>query len=134
LKGAYLLIIGVNRDSRIKVGSLGLINFKKGIYVYVGSAMGGLEQRISRHLRSNKKTFWHIDYLLKNRNAKIIKVFYKESNEKEECKIARRISKFGEPVMNFGSSDCKCESHLFRIKNPRVLDSLNFSEYDKNKY
>jgi len=79
MKGSYILLIKLLKDSEIKVGSLGTISFKKGFYVYVGSAMGGLEQRINRHLRKNKKTFWHIDYLLNNRGAKIIKVFYKES-------------------------------------------------------
>lgn len=133
MKGSYILLIKLLKDSEIKVGSLGTISFKKGFYVYVGSAMGGLEQRINRHLRKNKKTFWHIDYLLNNRGAKIIKVFYKESEEKEECNIAGKVSKLGEHILGFGCSDCRCESHLFRIKNPKVLESLNFSEYNKSK-
>ena len=133
MKGSYLLLMEVSKDSKIKVGSLDMVNFKKGFYVYVGSAMGGIEQRVSRHLRKDKKIFWHIDYLLTNKNVRIEKVLYKESEDKEECKVAKKISKLGEPILGFGCSDCKCESHLFRIKNPRDLDPLNFSEYNQSK-
>ena len=64
IKGSYLLIIKLQDDKKILVGKLGKIAFKKGYYVYVGSAMNGLEQRLQRHLRSQKKFHWHIDYLL----------------------------------------------------------------------
>ena len=37
MKGIYVLIILVE-DTCLKVGSLGIIDFQKGLYAYVGSA------------------------------------------------------------------------------------------------
>ena len=68
MKGSYCLIINVEKDTKIKIGKkLGIINFKKGCYVYVGSAMNSLESRVKRHLSDNKKKHWHIDYLTKQK-------------------------------------------------------------------
>ena len=64
LKGTYCLIIQLKKDSRIEIGKLGLLNFDKGYYVYVGSALNSLEARLERHLKTEKKLFWHVDYLL----------------------------------------------------------------------
>lgn len=123
MKGAYCLIIELKKHSSIKIGVLGTINFKKGLYCYVGSALNNLEKRVQRHLNSNKKLHWHIDYLLSNKNTSIKKVFYKQSNKKEECKIARFVSKnsMGQ-IENFGCSDCNCKSHLFMIKKYNFLE------------
>lgn len=75
---SYCLIINIKKDTEIKIGKkLGFINFKKGCYVYVGSAMNCLESRVKRHLSDNKKKHWHIDYLLLNKNSKIEKSIYK---------------------------------------------------------
>ena len=111
MKGSYCLIIKVKKGEEIGIGKLGLIHFKPGYYVYVGSAMNGLEKRINRHIRQNKKLFWHIDYLLANKNVEIVDVKKRESDFKEECKIASRMN--DKWIKGFGSSDCKCESHLF---------------------
>lgn len=55
MKGCYCLIIYVKRKSQIKVGKkLGVIEFKKGIYVYIWSAMNSLESRLNRHKRQQK--------------------------------------------------------------------------------
>ena len=45
LKGTYCLIIHLRKDTSIEVGKRGLINFSKGYYVYVGSALNSLESR-----------------------------------------------------------------------------------------
>ena len=63
-KGTYLLVIEVKEIQQISIGKRPLINFRKGIYIYVGRAKNGLQGRIKRHLRNEKKAFWHIDYLL----------------------------------------------------------------------
>ncbi|MGF3585356.1 MAG: GIY-YIG nuclease family protein [Thermoplasmatota archaeon] len=111
MKGSYILVIELKEDKIIQIGKLGKIFFKKGFYIYVGSALNGLEQRINRHLRKTKKKHWHIDYLLKY--AKIIDVFYKESGKREECKIAEILGKQLVAIHHFGCSDCRCKSHLF---------------------
>lgn len=128
MKGTYLLIINIKKPVIIKIGLLGKIKFDKGDYVYVGSAMNNLEKRIKRHLKKSKdkKKYWHIDYLLANKNVKIIRVLKKESNKKQECEIARKIVKIGQAIKNFGSSDCKCKSHLFEIKNLKPIFKQTF--------
>jgi Uri superfamily endonuclease len=121
LQGIYVLIIQVTKDINLNIGALGKIAFTKGLYAYVGSAQTNLEQRIKRHLRKEKRRFWHIDYLLDNPAAKITKVLFKKANKTEECKTAKIISKKAKPIPNFGSSDCNCKSHLYHIKNYTLL-------------
>ena len=122
MKGAYLLVIEVSKPIKLKIGKLGVKEFPKGIYIYVGSAMNNLEKRIERHMRKNKKLFWHIDYLLSDSNVKIKEVYVKESEKKEECEIAKIISKLGTPVLGFGSSDCKCNAHLFKLSANKLKE------------
>ena len=121
LKGIYVLIIQVDNDINLKIGALSRIAFTKGLYAYVGSAQTNLEQRIKRHLRKEKRKFWHIDYLLDNNAAKIIEVLFKKANKTEECKTAKSISERSKPIDGFGCSDCNCKSHLFRIEDYRFL-------------
>ncbi|MCD5426048.1 MAG: GIY-YIG nuclease family protein [Methanosarcinaceae archaeon] len=111
MKGTYLLLIGHSKDSNIKVGALGEIEFKAGYYIYVGSALNGLKPRLSRHARQKKKLHWHIDYLLLH--GIIIKMFYIAQDSKLECKVGNELFKNFNHILNFGSSDCKCKSHLF---------------------
>ena len=131
MRGIYILILKLNKNIKLEVGRLGGINFTKGLYAYVGSAMNGIENRVKRHFSDNKKIYWHIDYLLKNKSIKIKAVLYKKANKKEECKIAKKLNKAGVLIPNFGSSDCKCKSHLFKIKNLKIISKLKFKEYKK---
>jgi Uri superfamily endonuclease len=121
LKGIYVLIIQVNEDIKVDVGALGRVTFTKGVYAYVGSAQINMKQRINRHLKSEKRKFWHIDYLLDNATVKIVNVFFKEADKAEECKTAKTIGERNEPVVGFGCSDCNCKSHLFHIENYRFI-------------
>lgn len=114
MKGCYCLTIHLKNAKKIKVGKLGMINFKKGYYVYVGSAMNSLESRINRHLSEDKKLHWHIDYLLKK--AEITCIIYNE-NKKVECELSQFLKTKTDGVKNFGCSDCECESHLYYFKN-----------------
>ena len=122
MKGTYLLVIELNKDLRIDIGKLGSIEFKSGFYIYVGSALNGLEQRIHRHLRKQKKLHWHIDYLLQP--ARIIDIFYKEGSVKEECDIARILSRQFSSIPGFGCSDCNCKTHLFYGFKKEILSSI----------
>ena len=136
MKGSYVLVIYLEKNSKIKVGKKTTINFLQDHYAYIGSALNGLEQRIERHLRDNKKFFWNIDYFLKY--AKITNIFYKENSKKEECDIAEYFNKRLKNVQKFGCSDCKCKSHLFygplkEIK--KILLGYNMKKYTiKSKY
>ena len=59
LEATYILVINVSEDLKIRVGRLGEESFKKGNYIYIGSARGCLETRLQRHLRKEKRIFWH---------------------------------------------------------------------------
>jgi Uri superfamily endonuclease len=116
-----VLIIQVDENVDVNVGALGKLTFEKGMYAYVGSAQAHLEQRIKRHLGKEKRLFWHIDYLLNDSVARIVKVLYKQADKTEECNLAKAISEIGKPVDGFGCSDCSCKSHLFHIGDYRFL-------------
>ena len=111
MKGSYILVIELTEDREISAGKLGIINFSNGYYAYVGSALGGLQSRINRHLRQNKKIHWHIDYLLKE--AYIRQIITCRTDKRIECKIAQILGSRFNSIYGFGSSDCRCRSHLF---------------------
>lgn len=119
MKGSYILVIKLKENKTLRIGKLGKIYFKKGFYLYVGSALNSLEKRIQRHLKKDKKTHWHIDYLLQH--AKIINVFYKENNKREECNIVKKLDKKVSSITGFGCSDCKCGSHLFYSSKNNIM-------------
>lgn len=133
MKGSYILIIELKKNKNIRVGKLGEINFMKGFYAYVGSALNNLEKRIKRHLKKDKKLRWHIDYLLKH--AEIKEIYYRENIFKEECNIASYFNslKF---IEKFGSSDCKCKSHLFYSEDiedfKKIINKLGMKYLNKN--
>ena len=115
--GIYTLIIKLSNKREIKVGRLGTFVFPKGYYVYTGSAQNGLEKRINRHLSSEKKLHWHIDYLLCY--AKVIKVV-RYVGRKDECKLNSVTGKSAgatQIVKKFGSSDCNCVTHLYYFED-----------------
>ncbi|MBI4288853.1 MAG: GIY-YIG nuclease family protein [Chloroflexi bacterium] len=84
-----------------------------GLYLYVGSALNGVEQRVARHLSAGKRRHWHIDYLLGA--GWVRQVWVMPCREKVECVVASRLAEKFEAVSGFGSSDCRCRSHLFRV-------------------
>jgi Uri superfamily endonuclease len=114
----------------LTIGALGKINFNKGFYLYVGSAMGNygsstLLNRVKRHLldKKEKRIHWHIDYLLADIHSKIFKIYLIPSAESLECTIAQQLSKIcGSSIKRFGSSDCTCSSHLFYLKSLDQFD------------
>ncbi|MCD7781159.1 MAG: GIY-YIG nuclease family protein [Methanosphaera sp.] len=113
-KGNYCLIINVTKDGTIKVGSKGFIDFHRGYYVYVGSALNSLSKRIKRHISSDKKKHWHVDYLLLDKNTKIEEVIYTHCTNKIECEVSLYINKkVDNYIESFGCSDCDCKSHLY---------------------
>jgi len=112
------LLIHVPYDIQLSIGALGDLKLGAGYYAYVGSALGGLEARVQRHVGENKKIHWHIDHLLTR--GRVIDAIQGETTERKECAVARELAKHLKPIAGFGSSDCKCESHLFY--------SLDFNE------
>ena len=126
------MVIKISEDLKIRVGRLGEVSFKEGDYIYIGSAKGCLEARLRRHLKKDKKIYWHIDYLLKSKKTKILQIWI--IDKKMECQTAEVFCQ--DPTTEiikkgFGSSDCKCLSHFFYIKNKerteKILKEIGFS-------
>ena len=125
--GVYVLIFELKKCGSYNIGKLGILDFPAGYYCYIGSALNSLEARIERHLRQEKKLHWHIDYLLKE--AAVVSVVYTEINKglrvrqtlREECRLARHFLSYFDHIKSFGSSDCRCPSHLVYSKKEPIL-------------
>jgi len=111
-RGSYLLILNLKRDRKIDVGKLGRVHFRKGFYIYVGSAMANLSKRMERHRHLRKRHHWHIDEL--RAVAEFHSVLAIRSSQRLECEVAKGMSEIAEwSVPRFGSTDCSCDTHLF---------------------
>jgi sugar fermentation stimulation protein A len=112
-KGSYLMIFYNDFPFKKEIGALGEREFKKGYYVYVGSALNALDQRIKRHLRRNKKIRWHLDYISPV-EMKIEKVYPIRRHDRIEEKLARSLLEICDGfIRGFGASDSNVPSHLF---------------------
>jgi len=111
----------LDTERKINTGRLGDLNFPSGFYIYVGSALGGFKSRIKRHLSKGKTLKWHIDYFLNE--ARILQIVLCITEKPLECVLAQALSEDLLPVPRFGSSDCKCKSHLYFSDNERDLNS-----------
>jgi len=114
--GVYCLLVELSKPRRIKTGALGWRLYTPGLYVYVGSAQKALFARLARHLTEKKTRKWHIDYLLSG--AKVRYIIAWNLPKAAECRLARKVSKIKgaqAACSGFGSSDCNCQTHLFRF-------------------
>ncbi|GHV95862.1 hypothetical protein AGMMS50293_21820 [Spirochaetia bacterium] len=125
--GSYLVVLEIAEAAEIAAGSLGTIAFKAGWYVYAGSALKNLTQRLNRHLRKVRKAkHWHLDYLTPF--AKNIDALPIRSCRNLECCLAAALKALGgRGIPRFGCTDCrnsggKCESHLYYFKTNPMKD------------
>ena len=121
-RGAYIIIIRLQKTQRIRIGALGNVAFKEGYYAYVGSALNGLEGRLNRHLSKDKKKHWHIDYLVER--AEVEALVMADTGERIECGLAESFAGEFDRVDGFGSSDCRCIGHLFYNGNREELERM----------
>jgi sugar fermentation stimulation protein A len=114
-RGSYLISLQLAEPATLAVGALGTIDFAAGWYVYAGSAQRGLSARMARHLRKSRKArHWHLDYLTPH--ATSIEAWPVASERNLECALAAALRSIGgREVPGFGSSDCSCSSHLFKL-------------------
>ena len=131
--GVYTLVLFLSREISLKVGALGPRRFLRGYYTYTGSALGlgasSLRHRVLRHLKTKRRRFWHIDYLLDHKTVYLTGLVAGATDTRVECTINRYIKtkENGQLlVSHFGASDCKknCGSHLLYypdIKEGKVL-------------
>ncbi|GAB2572740.1 GIY-YIG nuclease family protein [Gracilibacillus alcaliphilus] len=110
-----------HEQKHLTIGKLGRFDFPKGLYVYVGSAKRNIDSRLKRHMQKEKKLRWHFDYLRPYLQIEEIQTF---SGEEGECQLFHRLlheNGAEMPVKGFGSSDCKCFSHLFYSQEAVIL-------------
>jgi sugar fermentation stimulation protein A len=124
--GSYILILRLRESSTISIGGLGEIKFRKGYYLYVGSARKNLSSRIERHRRMRKKRFWHVDFLRAVAEFHFAVPF--RTQDILECAIARSVSEIAQwEIPRFGSSDCLCFSHLYGMAKDPLQSSAFIS-------
>jgi sugar fermentation stimulation protein A len=126
--GVYIIVLRLTGSSTFGVGALGAVTFKKGWYLYVGSAQKNLQARMQRHRRLEKKLFWHIDYL--RQKAEFCASLPVRGTLVSECGLAAAVAAVAHwQVPSFGCSDCACPSHLFGmpgnpLEEPAFIDML----------
>jgi len=110
-RGSYILLVELPEGRTIAVGSRQDIHFPRGYYAYVGSAMNGFKSRLGHHFKEPRRPHWHIDYLLQK--ASVGGIILLETEERIECTVAQVLNQQFDSIPGFGSSDCRCPSHLF---------------------
>lgn len=133
--GAYAVLFYLINDSQTYMPKYGDVTFKKGFYVYSGSAKKNLIHRVTRHAKKDKKVKWHIDYFSVLESVKTVKTFL--FFDKNECEINFFFYTNGgrSIIKNFGSSDCKngCLSHFLYFKKQPALKSIKEFGYHNGK-
>lgn len=127
-RGLYVLAFELGEDVCVEVGALGEFELPAGQYAYVGSARRYLRQRVERHMRSEKPTRWHIDYLttLTCASPRVALLF--GLDDTTECGLSQMLAEDGRanaPIEGFGASDCtaSCTAHLWQVEDA-LLDEL----------
>ncbi len=134
--GSYLLVLENATRREIPVGKLGLVRFEAGYYVYVGSGMNGVDERVARHRSIMKRHHWHIDRITPA-PMRITRVYIIRSKLRlEDCLVERMERIAPHSIQGFGSSDSRKSSHLFYFPDPPnhhrdfmdlVMDFMTFS-------
>lgn len=115
-RGIYIAVFYLPKKELTHIGKLGLFAFRRGFYVYVGSAQRNLSLRLKKHSKKNKPLWWHIDYI--SIKAEMLGAIVVPGSDKRECKLAEELSGIFElAVPRFGASDCRCSGHLFYTKD-----------------
>ncbi|MGQ4832849.1 MAG: GIY-YIG nuclease family protein [Candidatus Asgardarchaeia archaeon] len=133
MEGAYVLLIKLSE--KISLNYKGSeYELRDGLYIYVGSAIGyknAIEKRVARHIRKDKKVFWHVDRITSIPQSEVLGFFVIMSHDKIECDVSQRLFKSGNlsvPLPRFGASDCKlgCPAHFYYCKNHTYTECIRF--------
>lgn len=121
-----MVVLKCTQAKTIQIGKLASLQIKHGYYVYVGSAMGpgGVLARLRHHSKISKRPHWHLDYLRGETEFDAAYALY--SSERKECEwveIMAKNEQASKPLQGFGSSDCRCVTHLFYFDSSAKITS-----------
>jgi len=117
--GLYQVMFRLDAPHVRRVGALGEHRFPSGHWIYTGSARRALPARVRRHASRQKRLRWHIDYLLPP--GKVVAVRAVADAAAGECELHSALAgSFEEGPLGFGSSDCRCRSHLVYLGGKRL--------------
>jgi Uri superfamily endonuclease len=123
--GTYILLAELGSPGTIEIGKIGSFLFAAGTYAYIGSAFGpgGLAARLSRYASGAGRRHWHIDFLLDQ--GEVVGALVGTDERRRECAWANWTEErtLGN-VPGFGSSDCRCKSHLFFVGNDEKAEEM----------
>ncbi len=132
--GVYILIIRVYEDCIVKTRGGRIFNIRKGLYIYVGSALRGVESRIRRYLNIHRleKPHWHIDYLLSRCRTSIVSILcsslkYYKMIIRAETMLSFTLSsvRYLDPIKGFGSTDIRhVKSNLYYVSHNKSMRRL----------
>jgi len=134
--GGYALILDLEDEVRLSAGKKSFL-LQSSTYVYSGSALNGLKNRVRRHTRTwrqslasgSMKKHWHIDYLLPLATA--MTTVCAQTEFRTECLLVEfLVAKGFTPIKGFGSSDCRrCTGHL--LQSPYTLNAARSASHEK---
>lgn len=127
--GYYALVIRLDKEITVRTRGGRRFLLKPGLYVYIGSARGpgGVKARVERHMRRDKKPFWHIDYVTINPASRIMAVVsVPDPGIDVESRLAAELSEKLVPVKGFGASDKRRDtSHLYHCPGLGVDECID---------
>ncbi len=134
-KGSYLLMFTLDQTLYIDIGKYREVFFQEGNYLYAGSAFGpgGLNARVKRHLSTDKKKKWHLDWI--RPSLSFISGWY-ILGKNLECEWSQKISRMDGvfiPLFKMGASDCKqgCPAHFLGLSKgltPQDVEQIILTE------
>ncbi len=127
--GTYVLWFALREEKIVSRHSALEWHFQAGLYSYVGRHSRHLRARVNRHMQSEKKRRWHIDWLLSGKDFKILEIWIFGNHPEWECKINQALeaqSGAKIPAPGFGASDCTsgCRAHL--EWHPQKVEAADF--------
>lgn len=132
MRGAYLILMKLINSKEIEIGKLGKIKFKKGYYIYVGSAMNSIKSRTGRYLRGIRKKKWHIDYFIEH--TSLLYIVEIASDKRIEAALSNLIESFeGVPIRGFGNTDLKevpSNLYYFKKKPEDLVENVRNNGYN----
>jgi Uri superfamily endonuclease len=122
--GTYVLVLRCHTRKTVQIGRRGVLDLEPGYYLYIGSAFGpgGIDARVARHWRKEKRRHWHIDYLRDHATAHASWISTQPKKLEHRWAHAIRLLPGIRAESGFGCSDCNCASHLFYCSDEPLYD------------